>query len=115
MMHATTSPLYAIIASNDIASAMMDGAGGTLLTWALDETLLAAELLTVTFLTATGTGLVPSVVIYTYFGHALFSVATQDRQAVIRNLVLTVTLLLLLTFIVPLRARWKRRRYRNRR
>jgi arginine decarboxylase len=32
MMHATTSPLYAIIASNDIASAMMDGAGGTLLT-----------------------------------------------------------------------------------
>jgi len=32
MMHATTSPLYAIIASNDIASAMMDGAGGTMLT-----------------------------------------------------------------------------------
>jgi arginine decarboxylase len=32
MMHATTSPLYAIIASNDIASAMMDGAGGEMLT-----------------------------------------------------------------------------------
>jgi arginine decarboxylase len=32
MMHATTSPLYAIIASNDIASAMMDGAGGRMLT-----------------------------------------------------------------------------------
>ena len=32
MMHATTSPLYAIIASNDIASAMMDGGGGTMLT-----------------------------------------------------------------------------------
>jgi arginine decarboxylase len=32
MMHATTSPLYAIIASNDIASAMMDGSGGTMLT-----------------------------------------------------------------------------------
>jgi len=32
MMHATTSPLYAIIASNDISSAMMDGAGGTMLT-----------------------------------------------------------------------------------
>lgn len=32
MMHATTSPLYAIIASNDIASAMMDGKGGTMLT-----------------------------------------------------------------------------------
>jgi arginine decarboxylase len=32
MMHATTSPLYAIIASNDIASAMMDGSGGGMLT-----------------------------------------------------------------------------------
>ena len=32
MMHATTSPLYAIVASNDIASAMMDGSGGTMLT-----------------------------------------------------------------------------------
>jgi arginine decarboxylase len=32
MMHATTSPLYAIIASNDIASAMMDGPGGRSLT-----------------------------------------------------------------------------------
>lgn len=32
MMHATTSPLYAIIASNDIATAMMDGSGGTRLT-----------------------------------------------------------------------------------
>ena len=32
MMHATTSPLYAIVASNDISSAMMDGPGGTELT-----------------------------------------------------------------------------------
>jgi len=32
MMHATTSPLYAIIASNDISTAMMDGKGGTMLT-----------------------------------------------------------------------------------
>lgn len=32
MMHATTSPLYAIVASNDIASAMMDGDGGRMLT-----------------------------------------------------------------------------------
>ena len=29
MMHASTSPLYTIIASNDITSAMMDGLGGT--------------------------------------------------------------------------------------
>jgi arginine decarboxylase len=32
MMHTSTSPLYAIVASNDITSAMMDGAGGTSLT-----------------------------------------------------------------------------------
>ena len=32
MMHATTSPLYAIIASNDVAAAMMDGSGGRMLT-----------------------------------------------------------------------------------
>ncbi|GLS91852.1 arginine decarboxylase [Psychromonas marina] len=32
MMHASTSPLYAIVASNDIATAMMDGDGGTMLT-----------------------------------------------------------------------------------
>ncbi len=32
MMHTTTSPLYSIVASNDIASAMMDGNGGRSLT-----------------------------------------------------------------------------------
>jgi arginine decarboxylase len=32
MMHTSTSPLYAIVASNDITSAMMDGAGGRSLT-----------------------------------------------------------------------------------
>ena len=32
MMHTSTSPLYAIVASNDIASAMMDGGGGPSLT-----------------------------------------------------------------------------------
>ncbi|TCF97309.1 arginine decarboxylase [Paraburkholderia strydomiana] len=32
MMHASTSPNYAIIASNDVAAAMMDGPGGTSLT-----------------------------------------------------------------------------------
>ena len=32
MMHTSTSPLYAITASNDIASAMMDGSGGLSLT-----------------------------------------------------------------------------------
>ena len=32
MMHASTSPLYTIIASNDICAAMMDGPGGVALT-----------------------------------------------------------------------------------
>ena len=32
MMHASTSPQYAIIASNDVSAAMMDGPGGPLLT-----------------------------------------------------------------------------------
>jgi arginine decarboxylase len=32
MMHTTTSPLYAIVASNDITSSMMDGSGGHSLT-----------------------------------------------------------------------------------
>ena len=32
MMHASTSPQYAIIASNDVSAAMMDGVGGKLLT-----------------------------------------------------------------------------------
>jgi len=32
MMHASTSPQYAIIASNDVAAAMMDGSGGLALT-----------------------------------------------------------------------------------
>ena len=32
MMHASTSPQYAIIASNDVATAMMDGTGGKALT-----------------------------------------------------------------------------------
>lgn len=32
VMHTTTSPLYAIVASNDIATAVMDGKGGEILT-----------------------------------------------------------------------------------
>lgn len=39
MMHASTSPQYAIIASNDVAAAMMDGPSGKALT---DETLVEA-------------------------------------------------------------------------
>lgn len=32
MMHASTSPNYAIIASNDVSAAMMEGPGGKALT-----------------------------------------------------------------------------------
>jgi len=32
MMHASTSPLYAIIASNDVAARMMEGRRGEVLT-----------------------------------------------------------------------------------
>lgn len=32
MMHASTSPLYSIIASNDVSAGMMDGSGGEMLT-----------------------------------------------------------------------------------
>lgn len=39
MMHASTSPQYAIIASNDVSTAMMDGASGTAL---IDEAILEA-------------------------------------------------------------------------
>lgn len=66
------------------------------------------------FLTASALGLAPSLMIYTYFGHALFTVATADRQTVVRNLFVALFLVLLLTFLVPLRQAWKRRRYRNR-
>ena len=64
------------------------------------------------FLTASVLGLAPSLLIYTYFGHALFTVATAaDRQTVVRNLFVAMFLVLLLTFLVPLRQAWKRRRY----
>ena len=35
-----------------------------------------------------------------------------DRQAVLRNLLLSLVLILGLTFLVPLRNAWKRRRYK---
>ena len=65
------------------------------------------------FLVATAIGLVPSMLIYTYFGHALFNAATADRQTVIRNLAGVLILVLLLTFLVPLRRMWKKRRIKK--
>ena len=65
------------------------------------------------FLVATAIGLVPSMLIYTYFGHALFNAATADRQTVIRNLAGVLVLVMLLTFLVPLRKMWKKRRYKR--
>ena len=51
------------------------------------------------------------MVIWTYFGYAIFSVTTADRGAIVRNLVVALVLALGLTFLVPLRNAWKRRRY----
>ncbi len=65
------------------------------------------------FLAASAIGLVPSMLIYTYFGHALFNAATADRQTLIRNLAGVLLIALVLTFLVPLRKLWKKRRYRK--
>jgi len=65
------------------------------------------------FLAASAIGLLPSMLIYTYFGHALFNAATADRQTVIRNLAGVLILVMLVTFLVPLRKMWKKRRYRK--
>ena len=65
------------------------------------------------FVSATAIGLAPSMVIWTYFGYAIFSVTSADRGEVIRNLVVALVLALTLTFLVPLRNAWKKRRYRN--
>lgn len=63
------------------------------------------------FISATTIGLAPSMVIWTYFGYAIFSVTTANRGEVVRNLVVALVLGLGLTFLVPLRNAWKRRRY----
>lgn len=63
------------------------------------------------FISSSTLGLAPSMVIWTYFGYALFSVTTADRTEVVRNLLLALILTLGLTFLVPLRNAWKRRRY----
>ena len=63
------------------------------------------------FLAAAVIGLAPSMVIWTYFGYAIFSVAEGGRTEVVRNLVIAIVVALLLTFLVPLRNMWKRRRY----
>lgn len=63
------------------------------------------------FITASAVGLAPSMVIWTYFGYAIFSVTSEGRQAVIRNLIVALVAALILTFLVPLRRAWKERRY----
>lgn len=65
------------------------------------------------FITTSTIGLAPSMVIWTYFGYALFSVTSADRGEVIRNLIVALILALGLTFLVPLRNAWKKRRYQN--
>lgn len=62
------------------------------------------------FLLASVIGLAPTMVIYTYFGHALVGVATENRQALLVQLVVVVMLVLLLTFLPTLARGWKGRR-----
>ena len=66
------------------------------------------------FISASALGLAPAMVIWTYFGYAIFSVTSEGRQAVVRNLIILIVGALLVTFLVPLRKAWKRRRYRRR-
>lgn len=66
-----------------------------------------------TFITASAIGLFPSAFIWTYFGYAIFSVTTADRAEVVRNLIIALALALTLTFLVPLRNAWKKKRYGN--
>lgn len=61
------------------------------------------------FLLASAIGLAPTMVIYTYFGHALVGVATENRQAVVGQLVVVIVLVFLLTFLPALARAWKRR------
>ena len=63
------------------------------------------------FIAASAVGLAPAMVIWTYFGYAIFSVTSEGRPTVVRNLIIFIVLFLLLTFLVPLRNAWKRRRY----
>lgn len=63
------------------------------------------------FVGASLIGLAPSMVIWTYFGYAIFTVTAEGRQEVIRNLIIAIVLALTLSFLVPLRRWWKRRRY----
>ncbi len=62
------------------------------------------------FLSATAIGMAPSLVLYTYFGYALVTVATEDLPAVARTLGGLLLLGLLLTFATSLPRLWQRRR-----
>ncbi len=62
------------------------------------------------FVTATALGLAPTMLIYTYFGHALVSVATEDRPAVLMALAGVIVAALLITVLLPLGRVWMRRR-----
>ena len=63
------------------------------------------------FLAGSALGLAPTMLIYTYFFHTLWRVATEDRQTVLYNLVGVVLLALLVTVVMPLvRARARRRK-----
>jgi uncharacterized membrane protein YdjX (TVP38/TMEM64 family) len=53
------------------------------------------------FLGATAVGLAPSMLVYTYFGKALYDAAGQDRQEVLGKMVAAILLFLLLSLVGP--------------
>jgi uncharacterized membrane protein YdjX (TVP38/TMEM64 family) len=62
-----------------------------------------------TFIGATAVGLAPSMLVYTYFGKALYDVAGEHRQEVVWKLVVATILLLLLSLLGPMVAKKMRR------
>ena len=67
-----------------------------------------------TYFLASVLGIAPVAWIYTYFSHALVSATAADRPGVVRDLALSVLLLVAITLSPYLRRVWKLRRGRDR-
>ncbi|MDX1503157.1 MAG: VTT domain-containing protein [Thermoanaerobaculia bacterium] len=62
------------------------------------------------FLGASVLGFAPTLLVYSYFSHALVDVAASERSGVITNLVGALAALLALTLVPSVVSRWRRRR-----
>ena len=63
-----------------------------------------------TFVVATAVGLAPSMLVYTYFGKALYDVAGENRHEILGKMVAAIVLFLLLSLLGPAISGWVRRR-----